>query len=132
MGQANRPALRLSGPLTIDMFCSKCGVQLPEDVSYCSRCGASVKPSTVGSSPVLSPVQNQKYGMPALLSFFLPGLGQLVKGQVGKAILIFIGGIIFFLLAFVYIGIPFLIVLWLWQIYDAYNSRGESVGSGHD
>jgi hypothetical protein len=26
----------------------------------------------------------QKHGVPAILSFFIPGLGQIVKGQVGK------------------------------------------------
>ncbi len=60
--------------------------------------------------------------MPALLSFFIPGLGQLIKGQVGKGILIFIGALVFIVLSSVLIGIPFLIWLWLWNIYDAYNT----------
>jgi hypothetical protein len=29
---------------------------------------------------------SQKHGIPALLSFFIPGLGQMVKGEVGKGI----------------------------------------------
>ena len=33
---------------------------------------------------VASPKTSQKHGVPALLSFFIPGLGQIVKGQVGK------------------------------------------------
>jgi TM2 domain-containing membrane protein YozV len=32
---------------------------------------------------------NQKQ-VPALLSFFVPGLGQIIKGQVGKGILVFL------------------------------------------
>ncbi len=60
----------------------------------------------------------QKHGLPALLSFFIPGLGQLVKGQAGRGILIFIG---------VVIGLMFLvipgIIIWLWQIADAYNKN---------
>lgn len=60
--------------------------------------------------------------MAALLSFFLPGLGQVIKGQIGKAVLIWVGLIIFTLLSLALIGLPFLIVLWFWQIYDAYNS----------
>lgn len=59
----------------------------------------------------------QKHGVPAILSFFIPGLGQIVKGQVGKGILIFIG---------VAIGLVFFVVpgaiIWIWQIIDAYNS----------
>ena len=64
----------------------------------------------------------EKYGIAALLSFFLPGLGQVVKGQILKAILIWFGTIVFVVLSFVVIGLPLLLVLWLWQIYDAYNS----------
>lgn len=59
---------------------------------------------------------NQKHGVPALLSFFIPGLGQIVKGQVGKGILIFFGVGLGMLLV-----IPG-IIIWIWQIADAYNN----------
>ncbi|GGG52710.1 hypothetical protein [Hymenobacter glacieicola] len=59
------------------------------------------------------------YGLPALLSVFVPGLGQLVKGQILKAILIWaLGGVVGFLLAWTLV-VPFLI--WAWNVYDAYN-----------
>ena len=65
---------------------------------------------------VASPKTSQKHGVPALLSFFIPGLGQIVKGQVGKGIFAFIG---------VGIGIVMLVIpgviIWIWQIVDAYN-----------
>jgi hypothetical protein len=38
-----------------------------------------------------SPKTKQTHGLPALLSFFIPGLGQLIKGQVVKGIFVFIG-----------------------------------------
>lgn len=60
----------------------------------------------------------QKYGVPAVLSLFIPGLGQIVKGQVGKGILIFIGTGIGYLMLF----IPGLIIH-IWQIADAYNTK---------
>ncbi|SNC68073.1 hypothetical protein SAMN06265337_2169 [Hymenobacter gelipurpurascens] len=60
------------------------------------------------------------YGLPALLSIFVPGLGQLIKGQILKAFLIWaVGGVLGFLLAWT-IVVPFLI--WAWNVYDAYNS----------
>jgi|GEM_PF-4561242 len=60
------------------------------------------------------------YGVPALLSCFFPGLGQLVKGQILKALLIWaVGGVLGFLLAWT-IVVPS--VLWAWNVYDAYNS----------
>jgi len=66
-------------------------------------------------------LEKQKFGVPALLSFFVPGLGQLIKGQILKAILIWIvGGAIGFLF-FWTIVVPF--AIWVWNIYDAYNSN---------
>lgn len=61
---------------------------------------------------------SQRHGVPAILSFFIPGLGQLVKGQVGRGILIFFG---------VIIGLAFFVIpgviIWIWQIVDAYNKN---------
>lgn len=59
---------------------------------------------------------NKTYGLPAVMSFLVPGLGQMLKGQVGKGILFFIGFFISFLFP-----MGFLIV-WFWNVYDAYNS----------
>ena len=60
------------------------------------------------------------YGIPALISFFIPGLGQLIKGQFLKAFIIWaVGGSLSFLLAWTFV-VPF--VIWAWNVYDAYNS----------
>lgn len=63
-----------------------------------------------------------KHGFPALVSFFLPGFGQLIKGQIGKAILIILGMIMSFLLITAIIGIITMPILWIWNVYDAYNN----------
>jgi TM2 domain-containing membrane protein YozV len=60
----------------------------------------------------------QKHGVPAIMSFFIPGLGQLIKGQPLKGLLFFLGvcvGLAFFIIPGVFI--------WLWSIIDAYNSN---------
>jgi TM2 domain-containing membrane protein YozV len=63
-----------------------------------------------------TPQAKQTHGVPALLSFFIPGLGQIVKGQVGKGVFTFIGvGLGLFILV-----IPG-VVIWIWQIVDAYS-----------
>jgi len=60
------------------------------------------------------------YGVPAILSAIIPGLGQLIKGQILKALFIWIiSGVVGFLLWWTVI-IPF--IVWAWNIYDAYNS----------
>ncbi len=66
--------------------------------------------------------EKRTHGVPALLSFFVPGLGQIVKGQVLKAIIIWLALGISWLLQFVLIGFILLPLIWLWQIYDAYNN----------
>jgi hypothetical protein len=82
---------------------------------------------------------NQKHGFPAFVSFFLPGIGQLIKGHIGKCFLIWlyyaaILCLIYCLSIEGYLrgpstGISFitvlllLLILWIWNIYDAYNAN---------
>ena len=57
-------------------------------------------------------------GVAAILSFFIPGLGQLVKGQILKAIGFFFG---------TFIGLAFFVIpgiaIWAWGIVDAYQEN---------
>jgi TM2 domain-containing membrane protein YozV len=73
------------------------------------------QPSTINHSAVMES-QPQKHGVPALLSFFCPGLGQLVKGDIGKGIGMFMGAFV----GLCFGGIPTLII-WIWSMVDAYN-----------
>lgn len=89
----------------------------------------------------------QQHGMPALLSFFFPGLGQLVKGQWTRALLVW--GLYLVPAAIWVIGTPELmptmqfmpsntlptmisspvfpvvvvlsLIVWLWSVVDAYR-----------
>ncbi|MEK7571256.1 MAG: hypothetical protein AAB553_03195 [Patescibacteria group bacterium] len=78
----------------------------------------------------------QKHGVPLLLSILIPGLGQLVKGQIKKGLLIIFAPLLaFILLMFVslidsgatlfslfsqlWLGY---IVFYIWQLIDAYNN----------
>jgi len=65
----------------------------------------------------------ETYGVPAILSFFIPGLGQMIKGEVGKGILIFIGFWISVGLFAILIGFITTPILYFWQIIDAYNKK---------
>ncbi|MCD1295232.1 hypothetical protein CUJ83_09500 [Methanocella sp. CWC-04] len=74
-----------------------------------------------------------------ILSFFLPGLGQIYNGQIKKGIIAIIGyAVVIFamiVLSFFIIGIcliPVIFIVWLWGMYDAYTTankinRGEPV-----
>jgi TM2 domain-containing membrane protein YozV len=65
----------------------------------------------------------EKHAMPALLSFFIAGLGQIVKGEVGKGLLIMLGMVVSGTLCILLIGFILVPVLWFWNIYDAYNAQ---------
>jgi len=63
-----------------------------------------------------------------LLSVVFPGLGQLYNKNFGKAILIWITLVFFAALSLILIGIPLLILLYFYNVYDAYkvaNARIE-------
>ncbi|HSS39715.1 MAG TPA: hypothetical protein VLT58_13190, partial [Polyangia bacterium] len=59
-------------------------------------------------------------GFPGFLSFFIPGLGQIVKGQLLVGVIIMGASALFGMLCFIGIGIPMLGILWIVQLYDAY------------
>ena len=66
-------------------------------------------------------MEKQKHGIPALISFFIPGLGQIIKGDILKGILIWVlGGVITFFLWWTFI-VP--LIIWAWNVYDAYNAN---------
>lgn len=62
------------------------------------------------------------HGIPALFSFFIPGLGQLVKGHIFKALGIWIAFLVTGSMHIVGTGISIWVIIWIWQIYDAYNA----------
>ena len=69
-------------------------------------------------------MENQKYLVNAIASAIIPGLGQILKGQVVKGLLIIVLGItISYMLVWT---VVFPILVWAWNVYDAYTSQKES------
>jgi len=66
----------------------------------------------------------QRHGLPALLSFFIPGIGQAMKGHFKKMLFIWVTYIIMAFLLPLSIGI--ILPIWVWNIYDAYNSNADA------
>jgi TM2 domain-containing membrane protein YozV len=69
---------------------------------------------------IIASQTKRTHGLPALLSFFIPGLGQIIKGEVVKGIFAFIGVAI----GLVVLVIPG-IIIWIWQISDAYSNNSR-------
>jgi TM2 domain-containing membrane protein YozV len=65
--------------------------------------------------PAIPYVKRKEPAVALLLSFFLPGVGQIYNGDIGKGIAFMIG---FWVLVWIGIGIVF----WIWAMIDAYQS----------
>lgn len=56
-----------------------------------------------------------------LASFFIPGLGSMLNGDVGRGVGILIGYGVALLLSVILIGIPIALGLWIWGMVDGYQ-----------
>ncbi len=77
-------------------------------------------------------VKRKDPGVAALISFFIPGGGQLYNGQAGKGLAFIFVTIVNFFLLFVGIGFLTGIATWIWSMIDAHQvadriNRGEIV-----
>lgn len=66
----------------------------------------------------------ETYPIPAILSLFVPGLGQLVKKDYAKSVIIFLSYVMSLILIFLFVGLIFAPIIWVYGIYDAYNAPG--------
>ena len=67
-------------------------------------------------------------GLAAVLSFFIPGLGQVYNGEFGKATGFILASIVGGFLTSIFIGFLIILVTWVWAVLDAYQSA-ESINS---
>lgn len=114
------------------VHCINCGEEINGNVKFCPNCGMSPT-GEVKSGPEVNVVRSTKSPLFALiLSFFITGLGQIYLGLTKKGILLLILMFISFVLTLIYIGSILAFILWLYSMYDAYQSavkinNGEKV-----
>ena len=98
------------------MYCKNCGNEIDDKVSICIHCGVAVKEKTTTTKkePALS----------VILSFFLPGLGQLYNGEARKALLFFIISIVLTIITICTIGIGYIFYFpfWIYNMVEAYST----------
>ena len=66
-------------------------------------------------------MERQKYGIQALAYLFIPGLGQLIKGDILRGILIWL--IVGVLTFFCWWTVIVPAIIYIWNVYDVYNSN---------
>lgn len=100
-------------------LCSECAIMVSGKL-MCKQCTEQM-----ASSAAYTPVVSRKEPLLSIiLSFFIPGLGQIYNGQIKKGLVLLIG---YFLLSWTCL-VP--LVIWLYAMYDGYTvaaaiNRGE-------
>ena len=116
------------------MFCPQCGAPNDAPAKFCFKCGAAL--STVappaGAPPVADPrvrgaavpataepavATGTNPVVVAILSFFIPGLGQLVNSDVKKGVVMFVLAIV---LGAATVGVGWVAVA-IWSAVDAHR-----------
>lgn len=105
----------IPGPNT---SCPHCGTEVPDDeTGTCPSCGRIIR-ERAKNQELKSPV------LAAVMSFLIPGLGQVYTGNTLRGILLLIGAFV----GFIMLLVPGLIVL-AYAVYDAYKTA-KKINSG--
>lgn len=100
-------------------FCPSCGSQLQfSEAEICPNCGVRIKTPTSGPTSI----NLKEPWFAAILSFFIPGLGQIYNGETGKGIAYFLVAFVCWALTFVLIGFILTPIWYIYVIYDAFVS----------
>lgn len=105
-------------------YCSNCGSEIDINAEICPKCGVRVEPATV-NNVYSSPKSEKSQGLAAVLSFLICGVGQIYNGQIGKGIGLLIAVIICGFLSILIVPAIIAIILWIYGIYDAYDTAGK-------
>jgi TM2 domain-containing membrane protein YozV len=99
-------------------FCQHCGKRIKSEAEICPKCGVRVK-----EAPLQREIKSS--GVAAVLSFILPGLGQIYNGQIGTGIMFIIIAVILGLSVLLIIGIVLLPLFWILNVYHAYRTAKQ-------
>ena len=105
-------------------YCSNCAASIDARAEICPKCGVRVAPAPVNYA-YCPPPKTKSEGLAAVLSFLIPGLGQMYNGEIGKGVMILLGCILLGFLSFLIVPIVILVVVYIWNIYDAFKTAEE-------
>lgn len=133
------------------MFCPNCGNSSTSGAKFCENCGTSLplgqqatpmdqqyaqapppyqaapqyQAAPPYGQPMYGPVPMKSTGIAVILAVLVPGLGHIYLGRIGEGIMYLILAFVFGALIILLIGFILLPILWIWQIYDAYNKANQ-------
>jgi len=131
------------------MFCSKCGKEVCDGITYCPYCGDDLRFSsnnntTSQQGQTLYAVSDRNEGIALILSLLIPGVGQMYVGKIVRGIAFILSGLIIFglmIFCYILIGVSFndtntldagiiavtavammaYLAIWIYSMYDAYT-----------
>jgi len=96
--------------------CPFCAELTTTTIGKCEHCNSDLdRKRASNSTPNVDTEKQRSPGIAAVLSFVLPGMGQIYNGQVGKGVVFFI----LFVALFWTVIIP--IIIWFVAIFDAHS-----------
>ncbi|MCZ7383629.1 MAG: zinc ribbon domain-containing protein [Candidatus Methanoperedens sp.] len=115
-------------------YCSNCGASIDERAEICPKCGVRVSEPPISRISIIPEKKN--VALAVVLSFLIPGLGQIYCGKVARGVGILVLSILMFMIFGFAAGsnpsssepvLPFLlwILVYLWNLYDAYKLSGK-------
>lgn len=106
-------------------FCANCGFKMDKNNKFCPNCGSSPD----NPKQAMHIQSDKSSGLAAVLSFLIIGLGQIYLGLTKRGLILFVLAVISGFLMLIYIGWIIWLLVWIYAIYDAYNS-GEKIKNG--
>jgi TM2 domain-containing membrane protein YozV len=98
--------------------CPFCAEDIQDAAVVCRFCNRSLSADIPSVAPVTSaPQQTWSPGVAAVLSFVIPGLGQIYKGQIPRGLVFLLVTVI----GYVMLIVPG-VIIHIFVIFDAYNS----------
>lgn len=92
--------------------CEYCGEKINTKAEICPECGVRLKKAELEKNP----------GIALILSLIIPGFGQLYNNQIHKGFCFIVLFIISIILIIYIIGVFLGLIIWIYAIYDAYNT----------
>ena len=99
-------------------YCANCGDRINQRGDICPKCGARQS----GSYKYQKGHPHKNPVIAAVLSAFWVGMGQIYNGEIAKGIFLMIFYVISIVLISLVIGLIIAPVLWIYGIYNAYNT----------